>query len=579
MTTPMRLSRAFIPTLREDPADAELISHKLMVRSGMLRKLAAGIYSILPLGWRVTRKVAQIVREEMDRAGCQELLLPILMPAELWKETGRWEKYGKELFRQKDRHDRDYVLGPTHEEAITDLVRNHIRSYRDLPLNLYQIQTKFRDEIRPRFGVMRAREFLMKDGYSFHTDEAQLEVGYEAMRQAYSAAFRRCGLEFVVVEADSGAIGGDVNHEFMVTADSGESLIFSSQCGYAASSESAKVHIENLPAEKEAPMERRETPGRKTVEEVSSFLGVEPARLLKSLVFLAGDEAVLAVVPGDRELNEAKLARVLGHPAPRLATAEEIQKLTGGPMGFTGPAGSPDSIRTILDASLQENRNYVTGGNARDVHLVNVRIGRDVKAGERADLVTAREGDRCPRCGDVMRQSRGIEVGHIFKLGTKYSEAMKARYLDQEGAERTIVMGTYGIGITRTVAAVIEQLHDLNGIVWPYSIAPYHVHLVPVNVNHEETRTTAESLYADLSGWGVETLLDDRDERPGAKFKDADLIGMPLRVTIGEKGLKDGVVELRDRRTGNIDRVPVKDAAGECRKRVEEALRSLSRTD
>ncbi|HZE19215.1 MAG TPA: proline--tRNA ligase, partial [Candidatus Angelobacter sp.] len=458
----MRLSRAFVPTLKEDPADAELISHKLMIRAGMVRKLAAGIYTLLPLGWRVTRKVEQIVREEMDRAGCQELRLPILMPAELWQETGRWEKYGRELGRFRDRHDRDYAIGPTHEEAITDLVRNHVRSYRDMPMNLYQIQTKFRDEIRPRFGVMRAREFLMKDGYSFHTDEAQLEVGYEAIRQAYSAAFRRCGLEFVVVEADSGAIGGDVNHEFMVTADSGESLIFSSQCGYAASSESAKVHIENLPAEKEAPMERRETPGRKTVEEVSSFLGVEPARLLKSLVFLAGDEAVLAVVPGDRELNEAKLARVLGHPAPRLATAEEIQKLTGGPMGFTGPAGSPDSIRTILDASLQENRNYVTGGNARDVHLVNVRIGRDVKAGERADLVTAREGDRCPRCGDVMRQSRGIEVGHIFKLGTKYSEAMKARYLDQEGAERTIVMGTYGIGITRTVAAVIEQLHDLN---------------------------------------------------------------------------------------------------------------------
>jgi len=322
MTTPMRLSRAFIPTLREDPADAELISHKLMIRAGMVRKLAAGIYTLLPLGWRVTRKVEQIVREEMDRAGCQELRLPILMPAELWQETGRWEKYGRELGRFRDRHDRDYAIGPTHEEAITDLVRNHVRSYRDMPMNLYQIQTKFRDEIRPRFGVMRAREFLMKDGYSFHTDEAQLEVGYEAMRQAYSAAFRRCGLEFVVVEADSGAIGGDVNHEFMVTADSGESLIFSSQCGYAASSESAKVHIENLPAEKEAPMERRETPGRKTVEEVSSFLGVEPARLLKSLVFLAGDEAVLAVVPGDRELNEAKLARVLGHPAPRLATAE-----------------------------------------------------------------------------------------------------------------------------------------------------------------------------------------------------------------------------------------------------------------
>jgi len=305
-------------------------------------------------------------------------------------------------------------------------------------------------------------------------------------------------------------------------------------------------------------------------------LSVEPARLLKSLVFFAGEDAVLAVVPGDRELNEAKLARVLGHPAPRLATAEEIEKLTGGPLGFTGPVGSPESLRTIFDSSLQENRNYCTGGNARDLHLVNVRIGRDVTATERADLTTAREGDLCPRCGDVMRQSRGIEVGHIFKLGTRYSEAMKARYLDAEGAERTIVMGTYGIGITRTVAAVIEQLHDANGIVWPWSIAPYHVHVVPVNVNHEETRSAGESLYETLRGWGVETLLDDRDERPGAKFKDADLIGMPLRVTIGEKGLKDGVVELRDRRSGQVDRVPVGEAPMECRRRVEEALRKLS---
>jgi len=572
----MRLSKAFIPTLKEDPADAELISHKLMVRAGLVRKLAAGIYTLLPLGWRVTRKVEQIVREEMDRAGCQELRLPILMPAELWQETGRWEKYGKELFRVRDRHDRDYALGPTHEEAITDIVRNHIRSYRDLPLNLYQIQTKFRDEVRPRFGVMRAREFLMKDGYGFHTDEAQLATAYEGMREAYAASFRRCGLEFVIVEADSGAIGGDVNHEFMVTADSGESLVFSSQCGYAASSESAKYRVEALPAEKEAPLATKETPGKKTVEEVSAFLGVEPARLLKSLVFFAGEEAVLAIVPGDRELNEAKLGRVLGHPAPRLATAEEIERLTGGPLGFTGPVGTPDSLRTILDASLQEGRNYVTGGNARDVHLVNVRLGRDVRARERADLTTARQGDRCPRCGDEMRLSRGIEVGHIFKLGTKYSEAMKARYLDAEGAERTIVMGTYGIGITRTVAAVIEQLHDANGIVWPYSIAPYHVHLVPVNVNHEETRRVGEAIYEALNGWGVETLIDDRDERPGAKFKDADLIGMPLRVTIGEKGLKDGVVELRDRKSGQVDRVPSGEAASECRKRVEEALRKLS---
>ena len=572
----MRLSRAFIPTLKEDPSDAELISHKLMVRAGMLRKLAAGVYTLLPLGWRVTRKVAQIVREEMDKAGGQELLLPILMPAELWKETGRWEQYGKELFRQKDRHERDYVLGPTHEEAITDLVRNHIRSYRDLPLHLYQIQTKFRDEIRPRFGVMRAREFLMKDGYSFHTDEAQLAATYDRMREAYAAVFRRCGLEFVIVEADSGAIGGDVNHEFMVTAESGESLIFSSPCGYAASVERAKFKIDPLPAEPEEALDSRETPSRKTVEEVASFLSVEPSRLLKSLVFFAGEEPVLAVIPGDRELNEAKLARVLGHPAPRLATAEEIERLTGGPLGFTGPVGLAGTLRTILDLSVQEGRNYVTGANKRDVHWVNVRVGRDVQAIERADLATAREGDRCPRCGDPMRVGRGIEVGHIFKLGLKYSQAMGARYLDSEGNERTIVMGTYGIGITRTVAAVIEQLHDANGIVWPYSVAPYHVHLVPVNIRHDPSREAAEAIYARLTEWGIESMLDDRDERPGAKFKDADLIGIPLRVTIGEKGLKDGVVELRDRRTGRIDRVPVGEAAAECRNRVAEELRKLA---
>ena len=572
----MRQSKAFAPTLKEDPADADLVSHKLMVRAGMLRKLAAGIYTLLPLGWRVTRKVAQIVREEMDRAGCQELLLPILMPAELWQETGRWEKYGKELFRPSDRHDRQYALGPTHEEAITDLVRNHIRSYRDLPLNLYQIQTKFRDEIRPRFGVMRAREFLMKDGYSFHTDETQLAAAYEGMRDAYAEVFRRCGLEFVIVEADSGAIGGDVNHEFMVTAESGESLIFSSQCGYAASSESATFRIDRAGAEPAAPLEKRPTPGKKTVEEVAAFLEVEPARLLKSLVFFAGEEPVLAVVPGDRELNEAKLARVLGHPAPRLATAEEIERVTGGPLGFTGPVGLPDGLRTILDVTLQEDRNYVTGGNARDLHLVNVRLGRDVLPRERADLTTAREGDLCPRCGDLMRLGRGIEVGHIFKLGLKYSEPMRARYLDAEGNERTIVMGTYGIGITRTVAAIIEQLHDPNGIMWPYSVAPYHVHVVPVNMNEDATREAAESIYGRLLEWGVETLIDDRDERPGAKFKDADLIGVPLRVTVGEKGLRDGIVELRDRRSGQVDRVPLADAAAECRRRVAESLMRLS---
>jgi len=572
----MRLTAAFIPTLKEDPSDAELVSHRLLVRAGMLRKHAAGIYSVLPLGWRVAKKVMAIVREELDREGAQEVSLPILMPSELWVESGRWEKYGKELFRQRDRHDRDYALGPTNEEAVVDLVRSHVRSYRDLPLNLYQIGVKFRDEIRPRFGLMRAREFLMKDGYSFHPDEASLEKGYDAMHRAYSAIFRRCGLTFVVVEADSGAIGGDVNHEFMVTADSGESEIFASSCGYAASSESAKFAIPPAKHEAEAPLAERETPGKKTVEEVAAFLGVTDDRLLKTLVFWAGGDPVLAVVPGDRELNEAKLSRVLGGAPVRLAAPEEIESLTGGPLGFSGPVGLESRIRTLVDPSVQEGRNYVTGGNKKDVHLVNVRIGRDVKATERADIATARPGDRCPRCGDELTVSRGIEVGHIFKLGMCYSEPMKARFLDAEGTERTIVMGTYGIGITRTVAAVIEQSHDPNGIVWPISIAPFHVHVLPVNVKEGAARERAERLADELTAKGIEVLLDDRDERPGAKFKDADLIGVPFRVTVGEKGLAEGIVEWRDRKTGAVEKIPVEGAADACAARVAEARRAFA---
>ncbi len=573
----MRQSQAFIPTLKEDPSDAELASHRLMVRSGMLRKISAGIYALLPTGWRATRKVAQIVREEMDRAGALELMLPILMPAELWQESGRWSQVGKELWRPKDRNERDYVLGPTHEEAVVDVVRHHVRSYRDLPLTLYQIQTKFRDEIRPRFGVMRAREFLMKDAYSFHADEASLAETYERMREAYAAIVRRCGLDFTVVEADAGAIGGDVNHEFMVTADSGESLIFSSGCGYAASSERAAFAVTPRAPEAEKPLTPRETPGRTTVEEVSAFLGVTPDRLLKSMLYLSGGAApVLAVVPGDREVNEAKLARHLGNPLLVKAEEADFERTTGGPLGFTGPVGLDGRLRIITDLGVQEGHNYVTGGNRRDLHLENVRVGRDFQARERADLTTAREGDRCPRCGEPMHQSRGIEVGHVFRLGTKYSEPMRARFLDAGGTERTAIMGCYGIGITRMVAAVIEQRHDENGIRWPYSVAPYHVHVVPVNWKDDRSRTTAESIYEGLVAAGVEALLDDRDERPGIKFKDADLLGMPLRVTVGEKGLKDGVVELRDRATGEVERVPVAEAVGACRRRVAEGLRKLS---
>jgi len=549
----MRFSRFFLPTLKETPAEAEVISHKLMLRAGMIRKLAAGIYSYLPLGLRVLRKVEAIVREEMNKAGAQEVVLPMVQPAELWQESGRWEFYGKELLRFKDRHARDYCLGPTHEEVITDLVRREVRSYRDMPLNLYQIQTKFRDEIRPRFGLMRGREFVMKDGYSFDVDEKASEKTYLAMYAAYQNIFRRLGLQFRAVEADTGSIGGSFSHEFMVLAETGEDTIVScTGCEYAANIEKAEV----VWSEKEQiksntpprPIEKVATPGRRTVEEVTSFLGIPPQQLLKTLIFLVDGQPVAVLVRGDHEVNEIKLKNLL--QAREIALADEalIRRITGAPVGYSGPVGL--SIKIVADQAIQGIYDCVAGANEEGHHLVHVDAGRDIHADFYGDIRSVTAGDRCPRCRQAIRLSRGIEVGHIFRLGTKYSEGLKATYLDGEGQERYMVMGCYGIGVSRIVAAAIEQNHDESGIIFPVAIAPFDVLALPVNVNDAAIREAAEDIYHELLSGGFDVLLDDRDERAGIKFKDADLTGIPFRITIGTKFIKEGLLEIRVRATG-----------------------------
>ncbi|MCF8041243.1 MAG: proline--tRNA ligase [Desulfarculaceae bacterium] len=555
----MRFSQAFIPTLKETPAEAEVVSHQLMLRAGMIRKLASGVYTWLPLGLRTLRKVERIIREEMDAAGARELLMPGVQPAELWQESGRWDHYGRELLRFKDRHDHDYCLAPTHEEVITDLIRREVRSYRDMPLNLYQFQTKFRDEIRPRFGVMRSREFIMKDGYSFDTDDESSAASYRVMHEAYSAVFNRLGLEFAVVEADSGAIGGSFSHEFMVLADTGEDAIASCQCGWAANFEKAEV----APPQGDEPAAASEiaqvdTPGTHTVEEVAAFLKVEPAQVAKTLVYLADGKPVAAMVRGDRQLNEIKLKNLLGVAELELAPASVIMEVSGGPVGFTGPVGL--NIPVYADQELYFAEALVTGANQADAHLTGVHLGRDVASATKADLRIIEPSDPCPRCGQEPVFARGIEVGHIFRLGTKYSQAMGAEFLDAEGQSRPIIMGCYGIGVTRIVASAIEQGHDKWGIIFPLAIAPYSVAILPM-AGDGEVMEAAEKLYQDLTAAGIDVLMDDRDLRPGVKFKDADLIGIPLRVVVGTKGLKEGAVELKHRHSGDVDMIPVEEAA------------------
>ncbi|MDF0645937.1 MAG: proline--tRNA ligase [Nitrospira sp.] len=558
----MRTSQFLLPTLREDPGEAETVSHRLMLRSGLIRKVAAGIYTYLPLGLRIIRKVEEIIRQEMNRAGAQELLMPVASPAELWRETGRWDYYGKELLRFKDRHERDFCLAPTHEEVITDLFRREVRSYRQLPLNFYQIQTKFRDEIRPRFGLMRGREFIMKDAYSFDADEAGARTSYQKMYDAYYRIFTRCGLTFRAVEADTGLIGGTSSHEFMVLADTGEETVVYTETGtYAANVERAEL----LPPEDDSIEERRplrpvHTPNCRTVEEVTKFLKIDPTRLVKTLLYTTGDQTVAVLVRGDHEANEIKIRRVLGVTEVELAGQAVVETLTGAPVGFAGPVGLK-GLRVIADHAVKTARNAVVGGNQADTHYVDVNWDRDFQVEQFADLRNARAGDPSPRKDGVLKTTKGIEVGHVFMLGTKYSQSMKASFLDPNGKECLAVMGCYGIGVGRTAAAAVEQNHDDKGIIWPFPIAPFHVHLLPLGES-SAVKDAASRLYSELEASGFEVLLDDRDERAGVKFNDADLIGAPYQLIVGEKGLASGTVEMKTRRTGEKLKLAPIDVSG-----------------
>ncbi len=568
----MRFTRMLLPTLKEAPADAEIVSHRLMVRSGMIRKVASGIYNLLPLGVKVVGKVSGIVRSEMNRAGAQEVMMPMVTPAELWKESNRWDAYGKELLRFVDRHGRQFCLGPTHEEVITDIVRREVRSYRELPKNLYQIQTKFRDEIRPRFGLMRGREFIMKDAYSFHADDECAEKEYRNMYDAYSRIFQRCGLSFRAVEAETGSIGGSFSHEFMVLADTGEdSIAFCNACSYAANVEKAEVGEkiagglrDAAGKEAEKGLKKISTPGRKTVEEVVSYLGVAPEKLIKTLICKADNDIIAACVRGDSALNEFKLKKAIGCNELCLASEDDVRAATGAPAGFAGPVGL--SVKVYADRAIKEIKNGVAGANEPDGHFINVCPERDFNRDRLVylDLRAAADGDPCPRCKGSLSIRRGIEVGHIFKLGTKYSEAMGAAFVDEAGAQRPLIMGCYGIGIGRTAASAIEQNHDDAGIVWPSPLAPFDCEIVPLSVRDKATMDAAESIYSALTENGLDALVDDRDLRPGVKFKDADLIGIPVRITIGEKNLREGLVEIKKRCEKDFRLINMKDAANEA---------------
>ncbi|HSO08931.1 MAG TPA: proline--tRNA ligase [Desulfoprunum sp.] len=550
----MRYSQLFLPTLKETPAEAEVVSHRLMLRAGFIRKLSAGVYTYLPYGLAALRRVEQIVREEMNRAGAQELLMPMVQPADLWKETGRYEKYGPELLRFVDRHERESCLGPTHEEVITDIVRRELHSYRDLPVNFYQIQSKFRDEIRPRFGLMRGREFVMKDAYSFDVSDEQAEISYMKMYEAYRRIFTRCGLNFRAVQADSGAIGVNFSHEFMVLAETGEdTIVVCTACEYAANMEKAEVRMPRATIEVEAMLETVmvETPGKRKVESVCEFLGIPPSRLIKTMIYLADGRPVAVLVRGDREVEEVKLKNLLQVADVELADDKQAFDATGVPTGYIGPVGL--AIRIVADQEVARMRNAVTGANQKNHHLKNVNPGRDFQAEAFTDLRQITTDDPCPVCGGRLELTEGIEVGHIFKLGTSYSEKMQAMFQDSDGTEKPFVMGCYGIGVSRVVAAAIEQNHDANGIIFPVPLAPFKAIILDLDPRDERIDAAAQDLYKGLVAQGIDVLLDDRDERPGAKFKDADLLGIPYRITVGKKYLQDGIVELRERKGGEVE--------------------------
>lgn len=534
----MKMSKMYMPTLREVPSEAEIPSHQLLLRAGMIRRLVSGIYSYLPMGYRVIRKVEDIVREEMDKAGSQELLMSAIQPRELWEATNRWANFGPEMFRLKDRNNREFCLGPTHEEYFTNLIKGEIKSYKQLPLNLYQIQTKYRDEKRPRFGLMRCREFIMKDAYSFDTNEENMKEAYEVMWKAYDNVFTRLKLNYKVVAGDSGAMGGDASHEFMAMSDVGEGVIaYCNKCDYAATDEKAQVIYKSSNShEEELGLEKVYTPGATTIEDLVELFKIDPSNFAKALVFNVAGKPVIAIIPGDRELNETKFYNYLGvadHDV-EMANEDMIIDITGANKGFTGPIGLKKDVRLLVDSRIAEMKNLVVGGNETDYHIKNVNYGRDFKGELVDDLLLVVEGDRCPKCNEVLKMDRGIEVGNIFQLGTKYSDSLGAKFLDENGKEQSFVMGCYGIGVSRSVAAVVEQYHDENGIIWPLVIAPYHVLITIVNIKNSEQMDLAEKLYNQLQSAGVEVLLDDRNERAGVKFNDRDLTGIPIRVTVGK---------------------------------------------
>ena len=567
----MRMSELYAPTLRETPADAEVISHQLMLKAGMIRKAAPGIYTYLPLAWRILRKISQIVREEMDAKGGQELMMPIAQPAEMWKETGRWDVYGDEMFRLKDRHERDFCLGPTHEEIITTLVRADVQSYRQLPILLYQIQDKFRDEIRPRYGLMRGREFIMKDLYSFDKDLAGLDISYQKMYDAYSRIFDRCGLSYRAVEADSGAIGGSGSHEFMVIAENGEAdIAYCKACNYAANTERAELAAVNVPAGPQKELDLVNTPNCKTMVDVAKFLGFEPQHAIKSLAFYTDKGPVMALVRGDHDVNETKLKNKLDCLFIIMADEATVRDIMGSEPGYIGPIGIKNTI-VVADHTVMNMINTECGGNKKDYHYINVQPERDFKADIVADIRLIKEGDPCPRCGAAVDIDKGIEVGHIFKLQTKYSKSLNAMFVDENGVEKPIVMGCYGVGVSRTMAAAIEQNNDKDGIIWPAPIAPYHAVIVPINITDTAQKELAEKIYKELAEAGVEVVIDDRDERAGVKFKDADLIGFPLRITIGAKAIKENQLEFKIRRSGEVSYISVAD----CTDAVKNILKTL----
>ncbi len=553
----MRMSKMLIPTLREVPAEAEINSHKLMLRAGLMRRIASGVYAYLPLGFRTFKKIEQIIREEMDRENAQELVMSALIPAESYKETGRWDIFGPEMFRLKDRGNRDFCLGPTHEEIFTQTVKSGVKSYKNLPMTLYQIQTKYRDERRPRFGVMRCREFVMKDAYSFDKDEAGLDESYQAMYRAYSKIFDRCKLDYTVVEADSGAMGGSGSQEFMVKSEIGEAQIaYCESCGYAANDEKAECLEPVFNNDKELlSMEEVKTPNVKTIEQLCEFFNCEATNFAKTLIYKADDVIIAAIVRGDRELNETKLQNYLGCNELEMADDETVYKVTNAKVGFAGPIGL--SIKIVADLEVKGMVNFITGANNTGYHYNNVNIDRDTKNLEFVDIRTITLGDHCPKCKNEISIARGIEVGHIFKLGDKYTKALDCTYLDQNGRSQTMLMGCYGIGVGRTMASIIEQNNDESGIIWPMAVTPYQVIIIPINISNEIQASMAEQLYNSLQDEGIEVLFDDRKERPGVKFNDAELIGIPLRITVGKKA-SEGIVEYKIRKTGDMDEIDIK---------------------